>query len=88
MGQLSRENLKTIGLCGALYDSSLPATVRYNAETRTTVLDPSAPLQSNTEYTAIVEVTGDMMAVKDRGGTPMARDYSFSFTTGSVGFNC
>jgi hypothetical protein len=61
------------------------ATVRYNADTKTAILDPTnATLAGNEEYTAVVEGTGDgdMKAVKDRGGTPMAGDYIFSFTTG------
>jgi hypothetical protein len=59
------------------------ATVRYNADTKTAILNPTALLRHNTEYTAVVEGTGDgdMKAVKDRGGTPMATDYIFSFTT-------
>ena len=61
------------------------ATVRYNAETRTAILDPSATLAPNTKYTAVVEGAGDgdHRAVKDRGGPPMARDYIWPFTTGS-----
>jgi hypothetical protein len=62
------------------------ATVRYNADTKTAILDPTnASLAVNSEYTAVVEGTGDgdMKAVKDRGGTPLATDYIFSFTTGS-----
>ena len=61
--------------------------MRYNADTKTAILDPTAPLTSCTEYTAFVEGTGDgdMKAVKDRGGTPMASDYIFYFTTGSGG---
>jgi methionine-rich copper-binding protein CopC len=61
------------------------ATVRYNADTKTAILDPTASLATNTEYTAVVEGTGDgdMKALKDRGGTPLASDYTFSFTTGS-----
>jgi Bacterial Ig-like domain len=57
--------------------------VRYNPETRTAVLDPSEPLLPNTEYTAVVEGIrdGDMKAVKDRDGTPLASDYIFYFTT-------
>ena len=63
------------------------ATVRYNDDTKTAVLDPNAALASNTEYTAVVEGRGDgdMKAVKDRGGTPMAIDYIFYFTTSSDG---
>jgi hypothetical protein len=65
------------------------ATVRYNDDTKTAILDPTSPLLANTEYTAVVEGTGDgdMMAVKDRGRTPMASDYTFSFTTGSESGN-
>jgi hypothetical protein len=57
--------------------------VRYNAETRTAILDPSEPLLPDTEYTAVVEGTGDadMKAVKDRDGTAMASDFIFYFTT-------
>jgi len=66
------------------------ATVRYNADTKTAILDPTASLVDNSEYTAVVEGTGDgdMKAVKDRGGTPMATDYIFSFRTGSFHFPC
>src|SRR5215218_3915468 len=61
------------------------ATVRYNDDTKTAVLDPTASLAPNTEHTAVVEGRGDgdMKAVKDRGGTAMAADYIFYFTTGS-----
>jgi Bacterial Ig-like domain len=71
----------TVASCGALCE--VPATVRYNPETRTAILDPSEPLLPNAEYTAVIEGTGDgdMKAVKDRDGTPMARDYTFSFTS-------
>jgi hypothetical protein len=64
---------------------SQDATVRYNAETRKAILDPSATLDPNTKYTAVVEGAGDgdHRAVKDRGGIPMARDYIWHFTTGS-----
>jgi Bacterial Ig-like domain len=67
--------------------SPVAATVRYNADTKTAILDPTESLTPCTEYTAVVEGTGDgdMKAVKDRGGTPMASDYIFYFTTGSSG---
>ena len=63
------------------------ATVRYNDDTKTAILNPTESLTPCTEYTAVVEGTGDgnMKAVKDRGGTPMATDYIFYFTTGSGG---
>src|SRR5215217_4657014 len=62
------------------------ATVRYNDDTKTAVLDPTASLAPNTEYTALVEGRGDgdMKAVKDRGGTAMAADYIFYFKTASA----
>ena len=58
--------------------------MRYNDDTKTAILDPTSTLLSGTEYTAVVEGTGDgdMKAVKDRGGTPLASDYVWSFTTG------
>src|SRR5829696_2934861 len=70
---------------GGCISDPVAATVRYNADTKTAILDPTSPLLPNTEYTAVVEGTGDgdMMAVKDRGGTPLASDYIFYFTTGS-----
>ena len=57
--------------------------MRYNADTKTAILDPTASLGSFTEYTAVVEGTndGDKVAVKDTGLTPMAQDSIFSFTT-------
>src|SRR5215204_3795942 len=63
--------------------AAIPATVSYNAATFTATLNPSSTLLPNTTYTAVVEGTadGDYVAVKDTGGTPMATDYIFSFTT-------
>src|SRR5215217_249836 len=61
----------------------IPATVSYNALTKTATLNPSSTLVAGTTYTAVVEGTadGDKVAVKDTGGTPMATDYIFHFTT-------
>jgi hypothetical protein len=61
----------------------IPATVSYNAGTLTATLNPSSTLLPNTTYTAVVEGAGDgdFVAVKDTGGTPMAQDRIFSFTT-------
>ena len=58
--------------------------MRYNDDTKTAILDPSAPQEPDTENTAVVEGTGDgvMKALKDRGGTQLASDYVWSFTTG------
>jgi|SRR5215207_7916022 len=67
--------------------AAITATVRYNDDTKTAILDPTSTLLNGTEYTAVVEGTGDgdMKAVKDRGGTPMATDYIFYFTTATAG---
>jgi hypothetical protein len=62
----------------------IPATVSYTADTLTATLNPSSRLEPLTTYTVVVEGTndGDFVAVKDTGGTPMAQDRIFSFTTG------
>jgi len=80
-GHLTYDQLNNCLVCRESY----PATVRYNADTKTAILDPVSTLPSCTEHTAVVEGTGDgdMKAVKDRGGTPLATDYIFYFTTGS-----
>jgi hypothetical protein len=61
----------------------IPATVSYTAATFTATLNPSSTLEPLTKYTAVVEGTadGDYVSVKDVDGTPMAKDYIFSFTT-------
>jgi hypothetical protein len=73
--------------CGTCSTTRVPATVRYNHDTKTAVLNPTDPLAPDTTYTATVKGTGDgdMQAVKDRGGTPLASDYTFSFTTSVCG---
>ena len=63
----------------------IAARVSYTALTAT--LNPTTittGLEPNRTYTAVVEGAGDgdKVAVKDTGGTPMAQDRIFSFTTG------
>src|SRR5215208_947044 len=72
---------------GTACPTPIPATVSYNADTKTATLNPTPTLVAGTTYTAVVEGTadGDFVAVKDTGGTPMASDYIFHFTTGSDG---
>jgi hypothetical protein len=71
--------------------AAIPATVSYDANTLTATLNPTSTLLPGTEYTAVVEGTGDgdMVAVKDTGGTPMlvtgTGDYIFYFTTAGSG---
>jgi hypothetical protein len=71
-----------VALCNGT-TTKVPVAVTYNAGSKTAVLNPTDPLLPNTTYRATVEGTGDgdMKAVKDRGGTPMATDYIFYFTT-------
>jgi hypothetical protein len=54
------------------------------------VLKPLEPLEPNTEYTVVVEGRGDgdKKAVKDASGTPLASEYTFSFTTGTSCATC
>ena len=65
----------------------IPATVSYNAGTFTATLNPTPTLVAGATYTAVVEGTadGDYVAIKDTGGTPMASDYIFHFTTAGGG---
>jgi hypothetical protein len=72
---------------GTACPTPIPATVSYNADTKTATLNPTPTLVAGTTYTAVVEGTadGDFVAVKDTGGTPMATDYIFHFTTVSGG---
>jgi hypothetical protein len=59
--------------------SSVPATVTYNATTRTAILDPSASLAADTVYTA--SLVGGSAAIRDAAGTPLASS-SWTFLTG------
>lgn len=70
----------------------IPAKVDYVDEITPVraVLKPTEPLEPNTEYTVTVEGKGDgdHKAVKDASGTPLASDYTFSFTTGTSCVSC
>jgi hypothetical protein len=54
----------------------IPGTVSYNGTMAS--FDPTAPLLPNTLYTATVSA-----GTKNLGGTPLANDYVWAFTTGS-----
>ncbi len=56
----------------------VPATVTYNATTKTATLTPQAVLTFGATYT--VTVKGGTGGVKDTFGNPLAADYSWSFT--------
>jgi hypothetical protein len=64
--------------------NSQSAKVSYNAKKKLAVLNPEARLEAKTEYTALVDGAGDcdQLAAKDNGGTEMATDYIWHFTTG------
>lgn len=57
----------------------VPATVTYNATTRTATLTASAPLGASTVYTA--RVTGGAGGAADAAGNVLASTYTWSFTT-------
>jgi subtilisin family serine protease len=57
----------------------IPATVSYNATTRTATLDPASDLAADGTYTATL--VGGATAIRDSAGTPLATS-SWSFLTG------
>jgi hypothetical protein len=56
--------------------TTVPATVSYDAGSRTATLTPSAALGNSVLYTAVVKA-----GVKDAAGNATASDYSWTFTT-------
>jgi Domain of unknown function (DUF4082)/Bacterial Ig-like domain/Bacterial Ig domain len=64
-------------------NTSIPATVNYNAANLTATLTPSSPLSNSTNYTAtVIGGTADPR-VKDGAGNALAQNYTWSFTTGN-----
>jgi hypothetical protein len=59
--------------------NTVPAAVFYDAATKTATLDPNAPLNPGTTYTATLK--GGSQGVKDAAGNAMAVDVTWSFTT-------
>ncbi|MBC7947360.1 MAG: DUF4082 domain-containing protein [Chitinophagaceae bacterium] len=57
----------------------LPATVTYNATTRTATLTPTPAMANSALYSA--KIKGGPSGVKDATGLIMAGDYTWSFTT-------
>jgi len=74
-------NTSTIELRDPL-NAVVPATVTYNATTKTATLDPTGPLVTSTTYTTTVK--GGTNGVKDVVGNPLTNDFSWSFTTAAV----
>jgi hypothetical protein len=61
----------------------VPSAVAYNSGTNTATLSPSAALTAGTTYS--VRVSGGTNGVQDAAGTPLASDYTWTFTTASGG---
>ncbi|RAX44615.1 serine protease [Arthrobacter sp. AQ5-06] len=59
--------------------TAIPATVSYNATTKTATLDPSSNLAADGTFTATL--VGGASAIRDTEGTPLAST-SWTFTTG------
>lgn len=59
--------------------TAIPATVSYNATTKTATLDPTANLAADVTFTATL--VGGATAIRDTAGTPLAST-SWTFTTG------
>jgi hypothetical protein len=58
--------------------TAVPATVTYDAQTRTAKLDPQAPLAHMSGYTA--RLKGGAGGVADAAGNPLTADKAWSFT--------
>ena len=59
----------------------VPASISYNASTRTATLTPSASLAALTTFTATVKGGATDPRVKDLAGNPLAANVTWSFTT-------
>jgi len=62
----------------------VPATVTYDAASRTATLTPDAPLAAETTYTATVRGGAADPRAKDVAGNPLASSVSWSFTTAAA----
>ncbi len=74
-----------------LYDPSnapVPAVVNWSASNNTATLVPSAALQPNTTYTAIVKGGVNDPRIKDLAGNPLFGDALWVFTTGTANPVC
>ncbi len=62
-------------------DNPVPASVSYDAATKTAALNPTSILETSATYTATVKGGGTDPRVKDLAGNALANDYTWSFTT-------
>jgi len=63
---------------------AVSASVTYNSSTYAVTLTPSAALSSNSTYTVLVRGGTSGYVILDSAGTPLAANFSSSFTTTSV----
>jgi hypothetical protein len=68
----------------AANNTLVPATVTYDAVTRTAILTPSTSLETGTTYTATIKGGSTNPQVKDQAGNALAEDYTWSFTTNNT----
>ncbi|MFC7669066.1 Ig-like domain-containing protein [Hymenobacter humi] len=61
--------------------SPVPASVSYDANSRTATLDPAASLSYTTPYTISVKGGSTDPRIKDMAGNALAANYTASFTT-------
>ncbi|KAF3884583.1 MULTISPECIES: DUF4082 domain-containing protein [Nostocales] len=64
----------------------IPASVTYDAGTRTATLTPTSPLATSTTYTATLRGGSTDPRVKDVSGNALAQNYTWSFTTSNTSF--
>lgn len=62
----------------------VPSTVAYNATEKSVTLTPSQPLQIAQVYTVTLKGGGATPHLTDASGTPLAADYTWSFTTATT----
>ena len=62
----------------------IPASVSYDAGSRTVVLAPTSPLAGSTTYTATLYGGPTEPRIKDAAGNALAANVSWSFTTGAA----
>ena len=72
----------TVTLTAAGSSTPVPATVTYDASTRTVTLDPNASLSAQVQYTA--RVRGGATGATDLAGNPLATDRTWTFTTATA----
>lgn len=63
----------------------LAKAIMYDTSSRIAAFEPASPLAFNTQYT--VTLKGGTSGIKDSSGVYLAKDFTWSFTTGSTELN-